>query len=356
MVVLGVAGILMLLVTATACGQATPAGSTAPAGGGLPLTAVTAVPLPGDTGRVDYASLDPAAHRLFIAHLGASQVIEVDTTTNQVLNVIDNIPGVHGVLVVPELHRVFATATTSNEVLTLDEDTGTVLSRAPAGDYPDGLAYDPTSHRVWVTNETGGTETVLDTTTGQIVGTVDVGGDAGNVAYDPAGRILVAVQSRDQVVVIDPTTLTVTQRVDIPGCDHLHGLALDPDHRVGFVACDGNATLHTLDLDTYQTSNPQQVGDNPDVLAFDPGNARLYSPRRAAPSPCWPKPTGTSAFSVVATSPPAPTSSPSTPPPTAATTPSPKDPTITRNYSSKPPDDNRTQIQVAGARISKIRR
>ena len=276
MVVLGVAGILMLLVTATACGQATPAGSTAPAGGGLPLTAVTAVPLPGDTSRVDYASLDPAAHRLFIAHLGASQIIEVDTTTNRVVNVVDNIPGVHGVLVVPELHRVFATATTSNEVLTLDEDTGTVLSRAPTGDYPDGLAYAPSSHRVWVTNETGGTETVLDTTTGQIVGTVDVGGDAGNVAYDPAGRILVAVQSRDQVVVIDQTTLTITQRVDIPGCDHPHGLALDPDHRVGFVACDGNATLHTLDLDTYQTSNPLKVGDTPDVLAYDPGMGRLY--------------------------------------------------------------------------------
>ena len=50
----------------------------------------------------------------------------------------------------------------------------------------------------------------------------------------------------------------------------------DPDHRVGFVACDGNATLHTLDLDTYQTSNPQQVGDTHDVLAFDPGMGRLY--------------------------------------------------------------------------------
>jgi DNA-binding beta-propeller fold protein YncE len=275
-VVLGGAGIIVLLVTATACRQPTPTDSTTPAGGGLHLTAVTTVPLPGDTSRLDYTSLDPAAHRLFIAHLGASQIIEIDTTTNQVVNVIDNIPGVHGVLVVPDLHRVFATATTSNKVLTLNEDTGTVLSRAPTGDYPDGLAYEPTTKRVWVTNETGGTETVLDTTTGQIVGTVDVGGDAGNVAYDPAGRILVAVQSRNQVVVIDPTTLTITQRVDIPGCDHPHGLTLNPDHRVGFVACDGNATLHTLDLDTYQTNNPLPVGDNPDVLAYDPGQQRLY--------------------------------------------------------------------------------
>lgn len=259
-----------------ACGSAASSPTSAPASSGLPLTAVTTAALPGDTSRLDYASIDPAAHRLFIANLGASQIIEVDTTTNQVVRVIDQIPGVHGVLVVPDLHRVFATATTSNQVLTLDEDTGTVLSSAPTGDYPDGLAYDPTTRRVWVTNETGGSETVLDTATGQIVATVDVGGDAGNVAYDPAGKVLVAVQSRNQVVVIDPATFAVTGRVDVPGCEHPHGLALDPDHRVGFIACDGNATVHTMDLDTYQTGGPQQVGDAPDVIAYDPGDARLY--------------------------------------------------------------------------------
>ena len=264
-----------VLLGAVACGSAASGPTSEPASSGLPLTAVTTAALPGDTSRLDYASIDPAAHRLFIAHLGASQIIEVDTTTNQVVKVIDQIPGVHGVLVVPDRHRVFATATTSNQVITLDEDTGTVLSTAPTGDYPDGLAYDPTTRRVWVTNETGGTETVLDTDTGQVVATVDVGGDAGNVADDPAGRILVDVQSRDQVAVIDPPTFTVTRRIDVPGCDHPHGLTLDADHRLGFIACDGNATVHTLDLDTYQTSNPQPVGADPDVLAYEPGTARL---------------------------------------------------------------------------------
>jgi DNA-binding beta-propeller fold protein YncE len=104
---------------------------------------------------------------------------------------------------------------------------------------------------------------------------VDVGGDAGNVADDPAGQILVAVQSRNQIAVVDPATLTVTRRIDVPGCEHPHGLTLDTDHRLGFIACDGNATVYTMDLDTYQTSNPQPVGADPDVLAYDPGTARL---------------------------------------------------------------------------------
>lgn len=266
----------MLLTLLTACSGGPPAGS-APAGTGtLPLTQVNRVPLPGDTSRMDYASLDPLTHQLFIALLGADQIIVVDTQTDTVTRVIDGIQGVHGVLVVPQLHRVYATATDANQVVTLDQATGTELSRAPTGDYPDGLAYDPTTHSIWVTDETGGNETVLDTDTGQIQATVDVHGDAGNVAYDPAGRILVDVQSRNQVAVIDPHTHTVTQTVDIPGCDHPHGLTLDPDRREGFIACDGNATLHTLDLDTLQPGGSFPVGDNPDVLAFDPGNQHLY--------------------------------------------------------------------------------
>jgi hypothetical protein len=42
----------------------------------LPATFYTVrdVPLPGDTSRFDYESLDPGAHRLYIAHLGASSM------------------------------------------------------------------------------------------------------------------------------------------------------------------------------------------------------------------------------------------------------------------------------------------
>ncbi|HEY6798056.1 MAG TPA: YncE family protein, partial [Kineosporiaceae bacterium] len=252
-------------------------GTDAPAQA-LPLKPAGSLALPGDTSRFDYASLDPGRHLLFVAHLGAGQIVEIDVSTRQVVRVIDHVPGVHGVLVVPALNRVYATATDADQVLTLDETTGAVLAHAPTGDYPDGLAYDPDHARIWITDESGGSETVI-TTAGAPVGTVDVGGDAGNVTYDASGRsgqVLVDVQSRDQVAVIDPTTLHVTRRIAVPGCDHPHGLTLDPPHRLGFIACDGSATVHTLDLDSYAVGGPIPVGDNPDVLALDPDTGRLY--------------------------------------------------------------------------------
>jgi len=243
----------------------------------LGLRPAATIPLPGDSSRFDYASLDPARGLLFIAHLGASQVIEVDIHTQRVVRTIGDLPGVHGVLVLPDTHRVYATATDVNQMAILDEDTGTVLGRGPTGAYPDGLAYDPQHRTVWTTNETGGSETILDATTATRRGTVAVGGEAGNVAYDPTTRqMLVAVQGRNDLAVIDPATATITRRVDLPGCDHDHGLAIDSPDRLAFIACDGNAALLTLDLNTWQILDRHPVGQDPDVLAYDPGAHRLY--------------------------------------------------------------------------------
>ncbi|HKN98538.1 MAG TPA: YncE family protein [Pseudonocardiaceae bacterium] len=243
----------------------------------LPLRGVGEVALPGDGSRFDYASLDTGRGLLFIAHLGASQVIEVDVHTGRVVRTIPNVAGVHGVFVVPALHRVYATATDANQMVALDEDTGRVLARAATGEYPDGLAYDPRRNAVWTTNETGGSETVIDAATGAVRGTVPLGGEVGNVAYDPAtDRMLVAVQGRDQVAVIDPGSRTVKRWVDLPGCDHDHGLTLDTANRLAFVACDGNATLLTVDLTTWRVIGTNTVGEDPDVLAFDPGSRWLY--------------------------------------------------------------------------------
>jgi len=270
-----------------------------------------------------HASLDPARH---IAHLGASELIEVDTATNHVVRVVDHLDGVHGLLVVPALHRVFASATDANQVVTLDEDTGAVLGRAPTGDFPDGLAYQPGPARIWVTNETGGNETVLDTATGKIVATVDVGGEAGNVAYDPGTRtspaqVLVDVQAHNEVALIDPSTFMLTRRIPVPGCDHPHGLALDTAHRLGFIACDGIATVLTIDLDTHTVGSPQPVGDNPDVVALDRSIGWLYVAGEGGEVSVLAE--RGRALSAATTSPTEPTSSPSTLSPTAATFPFP---------------------------------
>ena len=75
---------------------------------------------------------------------------------------------------------------------------------------------------------------------------------------------------------INPRTNRVIRRVALPGCDHDHGLRVDAPRRVAFVACDGNAKLLTLDLRRMKVTGTADIGQSPDVLAFDTGLRRLY--------------------------------------------------------------------------------
>jgi len=243
----------------------------------LPLRAVGEIALPGDNSRFDYMSLDTQRGLLFIAHLGASEVIEVDVRAGRVVRTIPNISQVHGVLAVGALNRVYVTATGANQVIAIDETTGDVLGQASTGQYPDGLAYDARRNAIWTTNKTAGTETVVDADTLQPRGSVEVGGQVGNVAYDPEGdRMLVAGQGHSDLAVIDPAARTIMRRVVLPGCQDPHGLALDSPDRLAFVACETSATLVTVDLSTWGVVETNPVGEDPDVLAYDAAAHRLY--------------------------------------------------------------------------------
>src|SRR5512142_1789733 len=77
----------------------------------LGLRQVAEITLPGSASRLDYASIDPDRALLFIAHLGAGDVIAFDLKRQQVAADIPDIASVHGVIAVPQLHRVYASAT-----------------------------------------------------------------------------------------------------------------------------------------------------------------------------------------------------------------------------------------------------
>jgi DNA-binding beta-propeller fold protein YncE len=268
--------VMAVVAVVAACGsQSHESRDTLPPG--LPLKPVGEIRLPGDNSRFASASLDEKRGLLFVAHLGASEVVEVDVNTQQVVRTIPNLASVHGVLVVGALGRVYATATRGNQLVAIDEATGRELGRTVTGDYPDELAYDSRRGAIWTANVNAGTATVIDANTLQVRGTAEVGGEIGDIGYDSSSdRMMVAAQGRNDLAVIDPPTMAVVQRVQLPGCDHPHGLAIDESDRLVFVACDLNATLLTIDESNWRVVGTDPVGQGPDELAYDPGSRRLY--------------------------------------------------------------------------------
>lgn len=245
--------------------------------GPLPLTWVADIPLPGRPTRLDYVDHDPQRHLLFIAHLGDSALVVVDTRSQSVVATVPNLSQVHGVLVIPELNRVYATATKAHQVVAIGEDNFQTLATIPGGVFPDGLAYAPEVHKLYVSDKVGGALVVIDVNSHQAIGSLPLGGEAGNVRYDMASRhLFVNVRSRNELVEIDPATDQILGRYPLPGAEVNHGLLIDPVRRLAFVACEGNSRLLVVDLRTMAVVSSHPVGANPDVLAFDPGLDRLY--------------------------------------------------------------------------------
>ena len=144
-------------------------------------------------------------------------------------------------------------------------------------EYPDGVAYAPGVRRVFVSDEHGAVDAVVDATTNQLIKNIPLGGYPGNTVYDPgSGHILVAVHGVNQLVVIDPVEMKIINRYSLPGIENPHGVALDVTGRLAFIAGEENHSLAVFDLKDAKLIAVHQVGDDPDVLAFDAGLKMLY--------------------------------------------------------------------------------
>jgi YVTN family beta-propeller protein len=234
-------------------------------------------PLPGKATRWDYMSLDTTKSRLFLAHLGDSSVVAVDTKTKAVVGTVANVGQVHGVLAIPELGRVYATATKTNEVVSIDATNLKITARIPAGIYPDGLAYAPEVRKLYVSDEEGKTETVIDVQSNERIASIPLGGSVGNTQYDAASKhIFVNVQGTAELIEIDPVTNTIVQRIPVPGAEGNHGLLIVPTLRLAFIACEGNDKLLVMDLRNKKIVYRFNVGKGLDVPAYDAGLGLLY--------------------------------------------------------------------------------
>jgi DNA-binding beta-propeller fold protein YncE len=242
-----------------------------------PLKKVADIPLPGAAVRFDYQSLDTSQGRLYIAHMNANQLVVFDVKKRAVIANLDGFSSVHGVWAVPELGRVYASTTGEHAVTVVDMATLKSIARIGRIKYPDGIAYAPEAKRLFVSDEHGDADAVIDTNKNSLLTTIALGGGAGNTVYDPGtGHILVAVHEKNELVSIDPSTAKIIGRNSVTGIEHPHGVSLDVPERLAFVAGEENHKLAVVDLTNMKVLATYPIGEDPDVLAFDPGLKLLY--------------------------------------------------------------------------------
>ena len=213
----------------------------------------------------DLLSIDPADHRLYLAHGDA--VTAVELTSGRVTDKLVPADRAHAALAIPGTHEVLVTNGNANNAQILDGRTGQIRATIPTGKKPDAAAYDPATRTLWVMTPGDGAITAIDPASAKAVATVPVGGSLELGAPDGEGKLYVNVEDKNDVAVIDTRARKLIRREPLPGCDGPTGIAYDPATKETLSAC-ANGVAIVLSAAGKPIAS-LTIGKRPDGAAFD---------------------------------------------------------------------------------------
>ncbi len=227
----------------------------------------------GGAGSWDYLAVDSTAKRLYVSH--GTEVVVIDTGTDQVVGRITDTPGVHGIAIVPEIGRAFTTNGRENTVSVVDTKTLQTLSKVETGANPDAIVYEPKQKEIYALNHTGHSATAFEAATGKVTATIPLAGTAETGQADSAlGRVFVNIEDKDSVDVIDITKHEVVANWPVAPASSPTGMAIDPaSHRL-FVG--GGKALVMLDDNTGKVVANVPICNGTDATFFDPGPRLVF--------------------------------------------------------------------------------
>ena len=229
--------------------------------------------LPGTEGW-DYIGMDSATRRLYIGREKYLQVLDVDS--GRLVAQLTDVPGAHGIALVPQLHRGFTVNGDRNSSTLLDLNSLKPVSTIKTGEDADGYAYDQATRRVFIMNSGGNSATAIDATKGTAVGTIALGGQPEFAVADGKGEVFVNITDKNQILAFDARTLKVLHRWALSSCEGPSGLSMDRAHRRLFSACD-NETMVVVDADSGKLIAALPTGAGTDASLFDPDTGNAYA-------------------------------------------------------------------------------
>ena len=93
---------------------------------------------------------------------------------------------------------------------------------------------------------------VVDVDKDEIVKTLEFKSETGMSQYDSVARkVYVNLRNTNEVAEIDPANDRVVGTYPVEGCRYNHGMAVDSEHHLAFLLCNGTKTLTVFALDTH---------------------------------------------------------------------------------------------------------
>jgi phospholipase C len=162
----------------------------------------------------------------------ADGVFVISTSGGVVEKVAAPLRNPHGVTFTPDGTQAYVTDSENDQVVVLATAGFATLGRIAVGSTPWNTVFTADGTVAYVTNANDDTVSVIDTATRQVTTVIALGAANGQVNHiptaiglDPSGNIWVVCNTSSSLAIIDTSSNTVTQSIDIGLGDDPTGIA-----------------------------------------------------------------------------------------------------------------------------------
>lgn len=224
----------------------------------------------------DFIRYDPTSKLTYLTD-GANLAVDVFDTAAKKMTERIPVSGAPHDAIVDDSLSLMAVPMSNKKVAIINLKTGTEKDLDVGGTSIADLAgYDPQNHIVAVgsKSQTQLTFIQLDPAGSKIVKQVPLGKDNPEEPRFFNGKFYLSIC--EQVAVVDPSSFSITSRIDVPGCEG-HGFAMGPGSEA-YLGCTAGGAIVDLGAGKVVAQfTPAQIGDT-DQPAYDPGKKRYYAP------------------------------------------------------------------------------
>jgi DNA-binding beta-propeller fold protein YncE len=229
----------------------------------------------GGDGGWDYFTVDPAAHRIFIAR--GTHTMLVDPNGRLAAD-IPNMQGARAVEFAPDLNRAFTSNGSASSVTIFDLATLKIIHevKIPGRD-TDAILYDPVTKRVFTFNGRDGKDaTAIDARAGTVLGNIPLGSKLETAQTDGKGHIFVNIENKNLLRELDSKTLKVINTWPLAPCDSPSGQAIDTAHQ-RLIIGPHNHMMALVDYNNGKVVATVPIGQSVAANRFDPGTGLAFA-------------------------------------------------------------------------------
>ncbi len=219
--------------------------------------------------------MNPNTNRIYVTSLSPSNILEIDGSTNTLINSIPQEGRIFGIDVNPTTNLIYAANRDANFVTVIDGSTNSILSTIETGSGPDYVGMNSNTNTIYVANRNSNNVTVIDGSTNNVVANVNVG-----IAPDYLGvnastnHIYVSNENSNDITVINGLTNTVIGTANA-GTAPL-GVGVNPNSNCIYIS---NAGDNTVSVFADQTNNTPDftLSIAPSSQTVQPGGTANYT-------------------------------------------------------------------------------